>query len=288
MTVCSTCNDTHKMQHDGRMVMCTRCPWPCESCCAPGSPYCAATPCSCECHPRRAAAVAALLNPAPTAVDRCGHCEMGVSCDRESGHRGAHGSGIVAELSRVTAERDKLAAQLADDDKLAARLTAAAEQRPALLARHAADLLTELTRLRADHNALTARTRELEQQRTAAEQERDAERAHANEWLTQLHDARKISAALGKERDALRGELRDVMLARDHALLQVKRLQSANANAQADTGAAATSAPCLNNSPSWFTGRWRDWHRGHGCDKDDGEPRTAEAEREIAAHRDTP
>lgn len=38
---------------------------------------------------------------------------------------------------------------------------------------------------------------------------------------------------------------------------------------------------CLNNSPPWFSGRWRDWHRGHGCDKDDGRPRTAEGAIEI-------
>ncbi len=38
---------------------------------------------------------------------------------------------------------------------------------------------------------------------------------------------------------------------------------------------------CTNNSPPWFTGRWRDWHRGHGCDKDDGQPRTVEGALEI-------
>jgi len=41
---------------------------------------------------------------------------------------------------------------------------------------------------------------------------------------------------------------------------------------------------CDSNSPPWFTGRWRDWHRGHGCRKDDGKPRSAEAVAEIAAH----
>lgn len=43
----------------------------------------------------------------------------------------------------------------------------------------------------------------------------------------------------------------------------------------------APDVPCGNNAPPWFTGRWRDWHRGHGCDKDDGRPRTAEGQREI-------
>jgi hypothetical protein len=45
--------------------------------------------------------------------------------------------------------------------------------------------------------------------------------------------------------------------------------------------AGATGITCENNAPSWFTGHWRDWHRGHGCDKDDGRPRTAEGQREI-------
>lgn len=38
---------------------------------------------------------------------------------------------------------------------------------------------------------------------------------------------------------------------------------------------------CDNFAPAWFTGRWRDWHRGHGCDKDDGRPRTPEGQAEI-------
>lgn len=40
---------------------------------------------------------------------------------------------------------------------------------------------------------------------------------------------------------------------------------------------------CPNNSPPWFKGRWRDWHRGHGCNKDDGNPRTPEGQAEIDA-----
>ena len=44
-------------------------------------------------------------------------------------------------------------------------------------------------------------------------------------------------------------------------------------------------ARCTNDSPPWFTGRWRDWHRGHGCDKDDGQPRTLEGALEIM-HRE--
>jgi hypothetical protein len=38
---------------------------------------------------------------------------------------------------------------------------------------------------------------------------------------------------------------------------------------------------CTNFSPPWFTGRWTDWHRGHGCDRDDGKPRTPEGDAEI-------
>lgn len=40
---------------------------------------------------------------------------------------------------------------------------------------------------------------------------------------------------------------------------------------------------CADFSPQGFAGRWRDWHRGHGCDLDDGKPRTAEGKAEIAA-----
>lgn len=47
------------------------------------------------------------------------------------------------------------------------------------------------------------------------------------------------------------------------------------------TGTVTGGTSCTNNSPPWFTGRWRDWHRGHGCDKDDGKPRTPEGEAEI-------
>lgn len=41
---------------------------------------------------------------------------------------------------------------------------------------------------------------------------------------------------------------------------------------------------CSLDTPPWFVGRWRDWHRSHGCDKDDGRPRSAEAITEIAQH----
>jgi hypothetical protein len=41
---------------------------------------------------------------------------------------------------------------------------------------------------------------------------------------------------------------------------------------------------CSNNTPPWFTSHWRDWHRGHGCDRDDGKPRSDLAIAEIAQH----
>ena len=45
-----------------------------------------------------------------------------------------------------------------------------------------------------------------------------------------------------------------------------------------------TTKPCANGTPPWFTGRWQDWHRGHGCDRDDGKPRSEDAKIEIAQH----
>lgn len=39
---------------------------------------------------------------------------------------------------------------------------------------------------------------------------------------------------------------------------------------------------CTNNTPPGFVGHWKDWHRGHGCDKDDNKPRSAAATTEIA------
>lgn len=57
-----------------------------------------------------------------------------------------------------------------------------------------------------------------------------------------------------------------------------------------DRSAGPTSAdaadprpPCTNMSPPGFTGRWQDWHRGHGCDKDDGKPSTPDGAAEIAS-----
>lgn len=50
------------------------------------------------------------------------------------------------------------------------------------------------------------------------------------------------------------------------------------------TDEASLPKPCAELAPSWFTGYWRDWHRGHGCDRDDGRPRSEDARAEIAQH----
>ena len=42
--------------------------------------------------------------------------------------------------------------------------------------------------------------------------------------------------------------------------------------------------PCDNSTPSWFVGHWRDWHRGHGCNQDDGRPRSKAAKTEVEQH----
>jgi len=41
---------------------------------------------------------------------------------------------------------------------------------------------------------------------------------------------------------------------------------------------------CAEHTPRWFIGHWRDWHRGHNCDQDDGKPRSDTATIEIAQH----
>jgi hypothetical protein len=41
---------------------------------------------------------------------------------------------------------------------------------------------------------------------------------------------------------------------------------------------------CTDHTPPWFVGHWRDWHRGHGCNKDDGKLRAAAAATEIEQH----
>jgi len=49
--VCATCNDTHWMQVGEHTWPCTSCPTPCQKCRNDGrGPFCASTPCPCECH----------------------------------------------------------------------------------------------------------------------------------------------------------------------------------------------------------------------------------------------
>lgn len=51
--VCRRCNDSHWVfdSHAQHLVMCTACPVPCDKCRQNGTgPYCATTPCSCDCH----------------------------------------------------------------------------------------------------------------------------------------------------------------------------------------------------------------------------------------------
>ena len=89
--------------------------------------------------------------------------------------------------------------------------------------------------------------------------------------------------------------LRDIVLP---ALIEACRARSAAGTTPATAPIAAGAAaarpdaplrdagvairPCTNNSPPGFSGHWREWHRGHGCDKDDGKARTPEAAAEIA------
>ena len=49
-------------------------------------------------------------------------------------------------------------------------------------------------------------------------------------------------------------------------------------------GWEAKRPQCKDYSPPWYGGRWRDWHRGHGCHLDDGKPRSNEAQEEIKRH----
>jgi hypothetical protein len=47
------------------------------------------------------------------------------------------------------------------------------------------------------------------------------------------------------------------------------------------TGVVRAEGSCSSTAPAWFTGHWRDWHRGHGCDRDDGKPRTEISQPEL-------
>ena len=51
-----------------------------------------------------------------------------------------------------------------------------------------------------------------------------------------------------------------------------------------DPAMAELKKTCTDHSPSWFVGHWREWHRGHGCEQDDGKPRSDAATIEIKQH----
>lgn len=55
MSICNTCNDTHRMSLEYGEVMCTHCPTPCQNCRYDGvGAYCTETPCGCNCHAGKA------------------------------------------------------------------------------------------------------------------------------------------------------------------------------------------------------------------------------------------
>src|SRR3982751_197288 len=41
---------------------------------------------------------------------------------------------------------------------------------------------------------------------------------------------------------------------------------------------------CSDSTPPWFIGHWREWHRGHRCEFDDGKPRSEAAITEVLQH----
>jgi hypothetical protein len=51
-----------------------------------------------------------------------------------------------------------------------------------------------------------------------------------------------------------------------------------------DTNVDVNRPRCTNYSEPWFKGAWRDWHRGHACNLDDGKPRSQAAKQEFADH----
>jgi hypothetical protein len=83
--ICSVCNDTHRMPMTG--YMCTYCPVPCEVCRraegADGrsypSPYCAHTPCSCECHQEEDSATKRHYSKTLQAILDMGASQVGIT-----------------------------------------------------------------------------------------------------------------------------------------------------------------------------------------------------------------
>lgn len=48
--VCRFCGDSHRVSFANVQGMCTQCPLPCARCKDARVPYCATTPCPCDCH----------------------------------------------------------------------------------------------------------------------------------------------------------------------------------------------------------------------------------------------
>lgn len=63
----------------------------------------------------------------------------------------------------------------------------------------------------------------------------------------------------------------------DEAIAEIRKL--------IDESPHGSVPPCSNTSPRWFSGHWRDWHRGHGCEKDDGKPRSEAAKSAISNYQ---
>src|SRR5271163_3416142 len=63
----------------------------------------------------------------------------------------------------------------------------------------------------------------------------------------------------------------------------MSRIARAGVQVEEDPMTSSTNT-CTTNAPRWFTGHWRDWHRGHGCPQDDGKPRSPEALSEVTQH----
>ena len=77
--VCVYCGDTHLTPNDrddGVYWMCTRCPLPCPKCASSAGrgPFCAVTPCACDCHKKPQAPAACKHETSLVAIGKCKKC----------------------------------------------------------------------------------------------------------------------------------------------------------------------------------------------------------------------
>lgn len=117
---------------------------------------------------------------------------------------------------------------------------------------------------------------------SAMARQRNNLRAVADQLKAALARIAALDADLHAARETSAQHQRDFIGAAEQATelgVRVRALEGGENRAIASGETAV--APCLDNSPAWFKGRWRDWHRGHGCDKDDGYPPTPEGAAEI-------